>query len=123
MQDHAIANIFDLDIHERTIAFLTYIIRMEDGIGLPWEEINFLKINEKFGKANAQWFTRFSIGYDFAIEYFLIYKDGECTALAKRITRLRDGGMEVDTGFTQFIMMPVSEGVRDLILALPKMMH
>lgn len=110
-------NIMDLGLHERSLPFLTWIMRMMDGVQTPFDQVFFVPVREKFGNAEARWATAFFGENNACLEYWIIYKDDEATAVAQRVT----ANGKIECGFYHLIMLPVSkEGVVDLIKKLPK---
>ena len=108
-------SVIDIDLPERSLAFLLYIMRVTYGCNVPLEDIIFAPVKQKFGLAEARWATVFYADESELLEFWIIYKDDEPTAVA---TRMISGG-DIDTGFAQLVINPISDGVKDLIKNLP----
>ena len=110
-------NVMDLDLPERSLAFLLYIIKIGDKINVETSEIQFVPIKERFGRGEARWATAFYASKEDFIEYWIIYIDDEPMAVAQRTTN----GDQIGISFSQLVMMPIySNGIALLIEKLPQ---
>ena len=110
--------ILDLPLHERSLSFLTYILRVTDRIETDFDKINFAACDVKFGKGSAKWVTAFyeqSIGH---VEYWIIYLGDDATGLVTKYFDVH--GNYKDCAYSHFLLMEIDvEGVRKLIEKLP----